>query len=70
MKLLKLLDRLNDFNGMKTRLGLFYALMFGNCVSCRFIFTLFCVVVSYEFVIIVVVVVVVVFDAHGPIEYK
>ena len=29
------------FNGMSTCLGLFYALILGNCINCTFIFTLF-----------------------------
>ena len=34
------LTRLRDFNGMSTRVGLFYALRIKYCVNCIFIFTL------------------------------
>ena len=35
------LDKMIDFNGMSTHLGLFYAHKFGNYVYCTFIFTFF-----------------------------
>ena len=43
------IDWLICFNGVSTRLGLFYTLKLGNRIYCIFIVTFFCVVVSWEF---------------------